>query len=161
MIYRTWICLNRYCLHENTVADVEYPPCPRCGGAKVKWIPKAVNIKSERTQNIDADVKQLRDVYGDKNYQSPRRGERMAPKLNPSVNPARTMPFTAPGHPGWAANLPVDPQTGAPLPYCTTTNVTAPLKAEVGRGHAGDPKLGLNRLTDVQAKHGTQADIRR
>ena len=56
MIYRTWLCLNRYCLHENTVADADHPPCPACGGLKVKWLPKAVAIKSARTNSIDNTV---------------------------------------------------------------------------------------------------------
>lgn len=162
MIYRTWICLNRHCLHENTVADVEYPPCPRCGGAKVKWVPRTVGVLSSRTRNIDQTVRELaRETYtdqGDKNWNSPRRGERAAPRVNPSLG-SNVMPYTPAGAPAWGANLPVDPKTGAPLAYCGNTNVTAPLRAEVGRAYGGQQRL--KPVPKIEGSWGSPADIQR
>ncbi|HEX8809797.1 MAG TPA: hypothetical protein VF760_12470, partial [Xanthobacteraceae bacterium] len=68
MIFRTWICLNRNCLRENTVADADHPPCPYCGGARVKWLPKPVATMSTRTRNIDATVAELQQTRGNRNY---------------------------------------------------------------------------------------------
>jgi hypothetical protein len=109
VINRTWFCLNKWCRHEFTVADQDHPPCVRCGGLHVRWVPKPIAIKSEATKKADRSVADLQQQYGDKNFNSPRMGERMAPKVNPTPVPGRTMKFAAPNVQGWAVDLPLDP----------------------------------------------------
>jgi hypothetical protein len=124
MVVRTWFCLNKFCRHTFDMADADHPPCVRCGGIHVKWIPKQVNILGERTKQADRDVRALQQVYGDKNYRSPQRHEAVAPKLNPVVTPGKTIPFTP--MQGWSADIPVD-ASGAPMTVCAPTGVTAKL----------------------------------
>lgn len=158
MIYRTWICLNRYCLRENTVADADHPPCPYCGGLRVKWVPKPVATMSQRTRNIDATVREIIATNGDKNWNSPVRDGRAAPKVNPSLG-SHTTQFSPAGMLGWTGTVPVDPKTGAPLAACVNTSVTAPLSAPIGRAHTGSQRL--KPVPSVEARHGTSADIQR
>jgi hypothetical protein len=125
VIIRSWCCLNRHCVHQWD-GEGDHPPCPRCGGLRVKWIPRPVAFKSERTKEIDRTVSQLTATYGDKNYRSPRSRESMAPRINPVPVSGKTMRFTPTGMVGWSADLPID-QNGNPVPVCTTTGVTAKL----------------------------------
>lgn len=152
MIYRTWFCLNKHCRHEFTVADKENPPCPRCTGIHVKWLPKPVGIISGKTKQTDADVKGLQRIYGEKNYRSPVRGERAAPKVNPSLVPGQTARYGAPGAPGWNTEIPIDPNTGVmPGSYCGPTGVTAKLGTAIGNRTplhklAATPTGGIPRI---------------
>jgi hypothetical protein len=99
MINRTLFCLNKHCRHEFTMATQgeAHPPCPRCGNLHVRWVPKPVAIRSQATQKIDATVAEL---VGQKNMNSPRMGERMQPRINPTVVPGRTQRFAPAGAPG-------------------------------------------------------------
>jgi hypothetical protein len=117
--------LNRFCIHQWD-GEGEHPPCPRCGGIQVKWVPKPVAIKSEKTKQVDRTVAQLTATYGDKDYRSPRRHERMAPQVNPSVVAGKTMDFTPKGFSGWTTKVPVD-ANGNPHAICAPTGVTAKL----------------------------------
>ena len=129
VIFRSWFCLNRHCRHEFTVADLDHPPCPRCGGSKVRWLPRTVGVISAKTQAIDATVKETLQVIGDKNYTSPRMGERMAPPLNPMAR-GPTKKF-APA-PGWAIDCPVGADGNINQAFCAPAGITAKVNHGVG-----------------------------
>lgn len=144
MIIKTWACLNRHCLRVFDSTAGDYPPCPRCGGIRVKWVPRALNIKSEKTVMTDRDVRQLQEVYGDKNYRSPKRYESAAPKVNPTAVPGKTMRFAPAGVQGWAADVPIGPD-GNPLAYCAPSGVTAKISPTLGQ-RASVARVGGRRL---------------
>lgn len=144
MIIKTWACLNRHCLHVFDSSDGEYPPCKRCGGLKVKWVPGRVNIKSERTKQADRDVRVISETYGDKNFSSPRRGEAVAPKINPIATPGKTMRYAPAGVQGWAADVPMD-ASGNPMTYCAPAGVTAKISPSIGQ-RATPSRVGGRRL---------------
>jgi len=131
MIIRSWACLNRHCLHQWD-GDGDHPPCPRCRGIRVKWVPRPVAILSAKTKQVDATVAQLTATYGDKNYRSPVRHERVAPRVNPIATPGKTMRFEPKGMAGWAADLPLD-AAGNPAAICSPTGVTAKLPISADR----------------------------
>ena len=129
MIIKTWLCLNKHCLNQFDSSDGEFPPCVRCGGIKVKWVPKPFGIKSERTKQADRDVRGLQEAYGDRDYRSPRRGESAAPRTNPVPIQGKTQRFTPMA--GWSADVPID-QSGNMVPYCAPTGVTAKIAPAIG-----------------------------
>jgi hypothetical protein len=146
MVNRTWFCLNKWCRHEFTMADADHPPCPRCGGLHVRWVPKPVAIKSAATQKADATVAQMQQQYGDQNFNSPRRYERMAPQVNPTVVPGKTQRFApASPLPGFALDVPVGPSGAIEQAYCGPTGVTSPVSAQIG-ARAGTTRVGGSRL---------------
>ena len=153
MIYRTYFCLNRNCKHEFTVADLDHPPCPRCGGEKVQWIPKTTGVISARTANVDATVKEALAFVGDKNYNSPRMGERMAPKLNPSIAGMATKKFAA--APGWAIDCPVGKDGNINQAYCAPAGVTAKVSHGVGTKSKvrGDSPSPTGMIPKYEAVH--------
>jgi hypothetical protein len=157
MIIRTWFCLNRWC---KTTFDGEgdHPPCPRCGGIHVQWVPKPVAIRSEKTKQIDRTVAQLTGTYGDKDYRSPRRHERMAPPVNPTVTPGKTRRFEPVK--GWAVELPLD-QNGAPVGICAPTGVTAVQKAAVGARAPIDKRsaTATGAVPKYEARHNPPGGI--
>lgn len=134
MINRTWFCLNRHCKHEFTLADTDHPPCPRCGGIHVRWVPKPIAIRSAATTKADRTVTEMHAQLGDKNFNSPRMGERMAPKVNPTPVPGRTQKFAPVGAPGagWAVDMPLDQNGQMTGSYCGPTGVTAKVAHQVG-----------------------------
>lgn len=129
MIIKSWACLNRYCLKVFDSSDGDYPPCPRCGGLKVKWVPRPVAIKSAATAQIDRDVQALKEVYGDKSYRTPRRGESVAPRANQAVG-NRAQRYTPMA--GWTADVPLD-GNGNFMAHCAPTGVTSKVSAKVGQ----------------------------
>jgi hypothetical protein len=134
MINRTWFCLNRYCKHEFTMADADHPPCPRCGGLHVRWVPKPIAIKSAATQKADRTVADMQKQYGDQNFNSPRMHERMQPRVNPVAVPGKTQRFApAAAVPGFALDVPVGPSGTIEQAYCGPTGVTAKVSASVGQ----------------------------
>ena len=56
-ITRTFVCLNRNCQRENTTSE-DHPPCPACGGLRVKWVPKPFAI-SRVAAGVDQTVKEI------------------------------------------------------------------------------------------------------
>jgi len=140
LIYRTFACLNRNCLHEFTVTDQEAAPCPRCSGARTKWVPRTTGVISGKTRQADQAVRELRDAYGDKNYNSPRIGQRAEPRHNPVVVPGKGRKFAPAANPTWATELPTTSDgklyDGA---YCGTTGVTAKVSHGVGNSAAAIP----------------------
>jgi hypothetical protein len=131
MVIRSWCCLNKNCVHQWD-GEGEYPPCPRCGGIRVRWVPKPVAIRSEATKKIDMTVNQLVSTYGDKNYRSPRTHESVAPRVNPVQTPGKTQRFQPAGMAGWAVDMPVD-ANGQPVSVCAPTGVTAKLPIAADR----------------------------
>jgi hypothetical protein len=142
MVNRTWFCKNKWCRNEFTVADADHPPCPRCGNLHVSWVPKPVAIRSEATKKADATVKVMQQQYGDKNFNSPRMHERMAPKVNPTVVPGKTQHFApASPLPGFALDVPVGPSGAIEQCYCGPTGVYSRVSAPIG-ARAGITKVG-------------------
>lgn len=146
MIIRSWICLNKHCLHQWD-GEGDHPPCPRCGGIRVQWVPRPVALRSDRTKEIDRTVSQLTAAYGDKNYRSPRRHESTAPKVNPVVTPGKTMKFQPAGMAGWSVDLPLD-AAGNPASICAPTGVTAKLPIAAG-------KLGVKTQVSEKSPNST------
>lgn len=142
MIVKSWLCLNKWCVHEYTMADADHPPCPRCGGLHVRWVPKPVAIRSAATQKADRTVAQMQKQYGDKNFNSPRMHERMAPQVNPTVTPGKTQHFApASPLPGFALDVPVGPSGAIEQCYCGPTGVYSKVSAPIG-ARAGITKVG-------------------
>ena len=148
MIIRSWACCNRHCLHQWD-GEGDHPPCPRCGGLRVKWVPRPVAIRGERTKEIDKTIAQLTSTYGDKNYRSPRRYESTAPKVNPTATPGKTMTFEPKGMTGWKAEVPLD-RNGAPVAMCAPTGVVSPLSIS-------KDKLGVRVPVDKRSATDTGA----
>ena len=74
------MCLNRACRKTFHSFERESPECPRCGCARVSWVPGGGHIGT--TGNIDRTVRSLADSYGmtDVNTPSPSRLNRAMPK---------------------------------------------------------------------------------
>lgn len=128
MINRTFACLNRHCMHTFTIADQENPKCVRCSG-RTKWLPQSFAIMGEKTKQADRDIKKVREDYGNRNFNSPRRYEPMQPKLNPVPVKGRTRRYEPQS--GWAVDVPLD-GAGRELSYCAPTGMTSKMKADVG-----------------------------
>jgi len=145
VIVKTWACLNRNCLKVYDSTAGEFPPCPRCGMIRVKWVPRPVAIKSERTKQIDATVKELKETYGYKNYRSPVRGQAAAATTNRPAG-SRAQRFVPKGYEGWGADVPLD-ANGNFTAHCAPTGVTAKLKVEQGQRasttRVGDRTIGV------------------
>jgi hypothetical protein len=163
MIYRSWFCLNKHCRHEFTLADADHPPCPRCGCAHVKWLPKPFGIKSERTRQADLAVKEVIAASGDKNYNSPRMHERMEPRHNPVPIKGQTRKYVAPGMEGWAAEVPVDKNGHYFGSYCGTTGVTAPVAVpqNTRAGVSSRAPSSTGAVPIIEASHRPQPGGRR
>lgn len=156
MIYRTWFCLNRHCQHEFTVVDVDNPPCPRCSGTRVKWLPRTTGIISGKTAAIDKTVAELKTQYGDVNFNSPRAGERMQPRSMPGLVPGRTRRYAPGGGGGWAAELPTDPNGRLyDSAYCGHTGVTSKVAAQVGNRVPVDKRAATTTgaIPKFEARH--------
>jgi hypothetical protein len=121
--------LNRNCQYEWTEVDSDHPPCPRCAGAKVQWLPRTTGVISAKTASADATVKETVKALGDKNYNSPRMGERMAPRVNPAPR-GPTKPFSP--APGWSINCPVGQDGNINQAFCAPAGVTAKVTHGVG-----------------------------
>lgn len=159
MIIRTYSCLNRRCRHEFD-SDGDFPPCPRCRGLRVQWVPRPVNINSARTAGIDATARQLAADYGLTNFRSPQPGQ-------PAIPPARPAPPQPPPpasgranvfepQQGWRITLPDDALQGAGHAVCAPTGVTAKVKVDPNAGSLKEnPGYGLNRMREHTRIEGT------
>jgi hypothetical protein len=74
------MCLNRACRATFHSFERESPECPRCGCARVSWVPGGGHIGT--TGNIDRTVRSLAESYGmtNVNTPSPSRLNRAMPK---------------------------------------------------------------------------------
>lgn len=159
-VTRTYECLNRHCRRQfNSTAN--HPPCPRCRGIHVKWVPGTFAILA-KAPAVDRTVRDLAETQDVKNFRSPKRGRGVAlPRAPVPASSGRTMPFTPTGASGWTAQVPVDAK-GAPIAACVPTNVTAPLpigkmgqidKVQEKNGNFGEP------VPLVQARHRPRGGI--
>src|SRR5262249_39389150 len=97
-------------------SDGDHPPCPNCGGLRVKWLPRPVAI-GKVAGGIDRDVRELADTYGMSDIRSPQR-DRAAVVTAPSVGqPAAGLPFQPTQ--GWGMNLPAQALMGNGSSVCS------------------------------------------
>jgi hypothetical protein len=154
-VYRTFVCLNRNCQHEHT-SDRDFPPCPRCGGLRSKWLPKPFAISKVRA-GIDQTVKELTNddhkarelgIKPMTNFNTPER-DRPA-RIKEPINYAQRDPMLpfAPngGQHGFGLNLPRECFMGNGKAYCGTTGTSAPVKVPMGQVQ---PSSGLPDPTPV------------
>lgn len=145
LVSRDWQCLNRRCGHQFHSFQKESPECPRCGCARVSWVPGGGHIG--KTGGIDKTVRSLADSYGmtDINTPSPSRLNRAMPKAyhppadGPVMNfgPGFSAPINSQGRPtsGWSTsriNFRTSVATERPLPRAATY-------PQIGQAHLGLP----------------------
>jgi len=156
MIIRTYSCLNRRCQFEFD-ADSDFPPCPRCRGLRVKWIPRGFGIVSDRTTQIDGTAANLAANAGLTNFHTPARGRAAVrpaqAALMPSV-PQAGAPMTFEPMPGWRITMPDSALQGRGHSVCMTTGVTAKVKVDPNQGPLkADPRVDLRGMTKIEASH--------
>lgn len=163
MIIRSYACLNRRCRHEFD-SDGDFPPCPRCRGLRVQWVPRPVNINTSRTAAIDKTARELAADFGLTNFRSPVAGQAaMPPPAIPhpaaSAAPSNGETTFEPQR-GWRINLPADALTGAGKAVCAPTGVTAKIKVDPNAGAlAEDPRYSMQRIranTRVEGQHAVR-----
>lgn len=125
MIIRTWGCLNRRCRNEWT-ADGDHPPCPKCGGLKVKWIPGGFAI-AKKSPGYDKTIRTLTDRAGMTDMNEPRAGERAKPK--PVIPNAAKFQDVTVG--GFSGKVGLD-KNGAPVPTCLPNGMTDTMSVPLG-----------------------------
>jgi len=139
MVIRSYTCLNRNCRNEFDSSE-DHPPCPRCRGLRVQWLPRPVNINSRgRAAAIDKTVRELVEAHGMTDFRSPQRGE--------SVMKRPTPPPSGEAHafepqPGWRINMPDSAMQGRGHAVCATTGVTAKVAVPFDRAVPASKTLG-------------------
>ena len=131
-VWRTWNCLNRRC--RNTFnAQEDFPPCPRCGGLRVNWIPRPVAVHGASAQNrktIVNEVEEQARAAGIDQIRSTMRGDPAATRV--TINTAvggRTSDLDYEPVSGWKVRLPAQALSGrSGASVCAPTGMTAPLK---------------------------------
>jgi len=150
MIIRTYSCLNRYCRHEFD-AEGDFPPCPRCRGLRVQWVPKPVAIRSASMKRIDTTARELAADFGLSNFQSPRFGE---PAVKPA--PQKTGENYFEPMKGWRINVPDAALAGQGHALCMPTGVTAKIKVDPNAGGLTEnPNFGMGRMRAATQIEGT------
>jgi hypothetical protein len=129
MIIRTYSCLNRHCRHEFD-SDHDFPPCPRCRGLRVLWVPKPVAIRSSVTSAIDKTARELAADFGMSNFRSPVAGQAAMPPPPAATNKRNTFEPQK----GWRIDLPDEALSGAGHAVCAPANVTAKIKVDPNAG---------------------------
>lgn len=155
MITRTYSCLNRRCQTEFD-ATADHPPCPRCRGLRVQWVPKPVAINSGATRQIDHTAARLAADFGMSNFRSPSRGKPASLAAAPAPVSAERNVFEP--MPGWRINLPAAALSGAGAAVCAPTGVTAKVKVDPNAGPLKEtnPATGMAALraaTVIEARH--------
>jgi len=145
LVSRDWRCLNVRCGRQFHSFEKENPECPRCGCARVSWVPGGGHIGT--TGRIDRTVRSLADSYGmtDVNTPSPSRLNRampmhyMPPADGAVVNfaPGFSAPVNSQGMAtsGWSTsrvNFKTTVAAGRALPRATTY-------PQIGQAHLGLP----------------------
>jgi hypothetical protein len=126
MVTRTWACLNRHCQSQFD-HEADFPPCPRCGGIRVKWLPRPFGILSTGTRQADQTAKSLADDFQLTDFRSPATGRNNSLPHGAPAAAQNAVSWAAPGMHGW--NLPADAQ-GRVLSACVPTGVTAKLSGQ-------------------------------
>lgn len=155
MIIRTYSCLNKNCRNEfDSAAD--HPPCPRCRGRRVQWVPRPVAINSARTASIDKTARELAADFGMTNYRSPEFGK-PAIVAKPTAGPATgDLPYEP--MKGWRMNMPASALSGGGHAVCGPTGVTAKIKVDPNGGplKESNPRLGMDAIranTRIEGTH--------
>lgn len=150
MIIRTYACLNRRCQHQFD-SEGDFPPCPRCRGLRVQWVPRPVNINSARTAAIDATARALAADHGLTNFNTPQAGR---PAVQPTQNPAGANIFEP--QKGWRIAIPDAALQGAGAAVCAPTGVTAKVRVDPNAGGLKEnPGYGIDRMRAVTQVEGT------
>jgi hypothetical protein len=146
MVSRSYSCLNRRCQYEFT-SDGNHPPCPRCRGLRVQWVPKSFGINTTRTASIDKTARELAADFGLTNFRSPEAG-RSAVAL-PATTGQTAGTFEP--QPGWKINMPASALSGQGRAVCEPTGVTAKVKVDFGQRAEASKTLGAG--SQVQASY--------
>jgi hypothetical protein len=151
MIIRSYSCLNRRCRAEFD-SDGDFPPCPRCRGLRVQWVPRPVAINSARTAAIDATARGLAADFGMTNFRTPVAGQAAMP---PPAAPPDGNVFEP--QKGWRIKLPDAALSGAGHAVCAPTGVIAKVKVDPNGGSLKEnPGYGLDRMrshTQIEGTH--------
>jgi len=138
MVTRAYSCLNRNCRNEfNSEAD--HPPCPRCRGLRVQWLPKPFGI-NKGSASIDRTVRQLAEDYGMKDFRSPQRGQQV--KIPTAVTANGRQAGTFEPQKGWRIPMPESALSGAGHAVCAPTGVTAKVSVAFDQKVAASKTLG-------------------
>lgn len=154
MIIRTYSCLNRRCTYQFDSTE-NHPPCPRCGGLRVQWVPGKFGIRTAGTVKADNAARQLADDFGLTNFNSPRRGEPAMPKHAAPPPPQNGSGISYEPQKGWRVQLPEQVlQTGSS--YCAPTGMTSKVTVDPNAGKLSQTNWGTDRLaanTRIEASH--------
>ena len=156
MVIRSYSCLNRRCQTEFDSSG-DFPPCPRCRGLRVQWVPRPVAIRSSATTAIDATARQIATDYGLTNFATPERGKpaiRPAPGPQPTHSPHRGEPNVFEPQPGWRVKLP-DNVLAANQAACMPAGVTAKIKVDPNAGALNQTNWGTDRIRNNTRIEGT------
>lgn len=158
MIVRTYSCLNRRCRHEFD-SDGDFPPCPRCRGLRVQWVPRPVNINSSRTASIDATARQLAADFGLTNFRTPEAGRAAMPAPatpSPAAPPTGRDGQVFEPMKGWRIKLPDEALSGSGHSVCAPTGVTAKVKVDPNSGGLRPANWGpdlIRQNTRIEGTH--------
>jgi len=76
-VLRTFACQNGDCGCEFDAWEA-HPACPSCGCVRVGWVPRKISVATDHAYGaaaLDAELKNLVDVFGLTNLKSAREGE--------------------------------------------------------------------------------------
>jgi hypothetical protein len=154
MIIRSYSCLNRRCQYQFD-ADADHPPCPRCQGLRVQWVPRPININSGRSAAIDKTARELAADFGMSDFRTPELGKsavRRAPALESTFPKTTNMTFEP--QPGWRINIPESALQGGGHAVCAPTGVTAKIRVDPNQGALkADPRVDMRSVTRIEASH--------
>jgi len=130
MVWRSYSCLNRNCRNEFN-SEEDHPPCPRCRGMRVRWLPKPFAI-GKVARGIDRTTRDLADTYGMSDIRSAVAGQSVKQATNPA-GPSSTRAFAPANSPIGGVQVPdacLDPtRSKHGMAFCGPTGAVAPLKA--------------------------------
>jgi hypothetical protein len=149
---RSFSCLNRRCRYEFTT-DADHPPCPRCRGLRVQWVPKSFGINTARTASIDKTARDLASDFGLTNFRTPEAG-RAAVALPASTGQTAG---TFEPQPGWKINIPAAALTGHGSAVCMPTGVTAKVKVDFNQRAEASKTLGAG--SQIQGSYRPKGGI--
>lgn len=163
MIIRTYSCLNRNCRNEFD-SERDHPPCPRCRGLRVQWVPRPVAINSSRTAAIDKTARELAADFGLTNFRTPEYGRPAVEHARPATaaQPAQNRgPMTFEPMPGWRVTLPESALSGAGAAVCAPTGVTAKIKVDPNAGplKENNPTTGMAAMrahTKIEGRYNAK-----